>query len=169
MTRRLTTRATRRGVLGGLALGLTAAGCEVDATRDEPDSRTTGSEAAEPEPDDPDAQLVRRVVEDLTGALALVAGAPRARRPLASELAPWRDLHAAHLEALDAADRVRAVRVGGPASALRARVRRQETALQRRLAAAAVAAESGSLASLLGTMSAAVAQQLTADSTGNRP
>jgi len=150
-------------------LGLTAAGCEIDATRDEPDSHTTGSEAAEPAPADPDAQLVRRVVDDVTGALALVAGAGRARRPLASQLAPWRDLHEAHLEALDAADRIRPVRVGGPVSSLRARVRRQEMTLQRRLADAAVAAESGSLASLLGTMSAAVAQQLTADSTGARP
>ena len=169
MTRRPATRATRRGVLGGLALGLTAAGCEVGAPREEPDPPATGSEAAEAPPADPDAQLVRRVVDDMAGALALVAGASRARRPLASDLAPWRDLHAAHLEALDATDRVRPVRVGGPVAALRARVRRQETTLQRHLADAAVAAESGPLASLLGTMSAAVAQQLTADSTGARP
>jgi hypothetical protein len=171
VTRRPPARASRRGVLGGL-LVVTAAGCEIEPSADQPDSRTTGSSSA-PEPTeeadgDPDAELVRRVVDDLTGALALVGGVARARRGLAAEVAPWRILHAAHLEALEEPGRARPARVGGTAPALRLRVRREESALQRRLADAAVAARSGPLASLLATMSAAVAQQLAHDA-GGRP
>ena len=72
--------------------------------------------------------------------------------------------HAAHVEALDGepfAGRSPAVSVGGPAEALR-RVRAAEQQAQRRLADWSVAAESGALARLLASMSAAVAQHLVA-------
>ncbi len=148
-------------------VGLTATGCELDPPREEPDGSASGPDTAEASAaEDPDAQLVRRVVDDLTRALALVSGVARAHRPLAAEVAPWRRQHAAHLDALEAPARARPVRVRGAVPELRTRVRRQETALQRRLAAAAVSARSGALASLLATMSAAVAQQLAADATG---
>jgi hypothetical protein len=148
-------------------VGLTASGCELDPPRDEPDGSASGPGTAEATAaEDPDAQLVRRVVDDLTGALALVSGATRARRPLADELAPWRRQHGAHLEALEARDRVSPLRVRGSVPELRTQVRRREAALQRRLAGAAVSADSGALASLLASMSAAVAQQLAADATG---
>lgn len=170
MTRQLPARASRRGVLGGLAVAATAAGCDLGTGTSEPSAdpapSTRTSSAPEPAAD-PDEELVRRVVDDLAGALAVVAGAARSGRPLARELAPWRTLHAAHLEALEAPARVRPARgVTGRPPALRTRVRREETGLQRRLAAASVAAESGALAALLATMSAAVAQQLAADSSG---
>ena len=166
MTRHPAARATRRGVLGLLA-GITATGCSIDPPPDEPAGAgaSPGDEETEPA-DDPDAQLVRRVVDDLTAALALVGGVARAARPLATEMSPWRELHAAHLEALEAPDRARPLRVRGSLPALRSRLRREETGLQRSLAEAAVTARSGALAALLATMSAAVAQQLTADATG---
>jgi len=157
-------------MLGGVVVAVTVAGCDLDASPGEQSgTRSPGSDRRDPQPtpaEDPDAQLVRRVVDDLTAALALVGGVGRARRPLAAEVAPWRRLHAAHLEALDAADRTRPLRARGPATVLRNRVRREETALRRRLAAASVEAESGPLAALLATMSAAVAQQLAADAAG---
>jgi hypothetical protein len=58
--------------------------------------------------------------------------------------------------------------VKGSVPAVLERVRREEAALQRRLAAAAVSARSGALASLLATMSAGVAQRLAADAGGGR-
>lgn len=165
MTRPLAVRASRRGLLGGLLVGVAAAGCQAESSLDTPDGTGTSPSAGDgegPAPD-PDLQLVRRVVDDLTGTLALVGGAARARRPLTAEMTPWRDLHVAHLEALEAPTRTRPSRVRGPVPELRARVRRQEALLQRGLADAAVSARSGALASLLATMSAAVAQQLAAD------
>ena len=167
MTRHLAVRASRRGVLGGLLVGLTAAGCELERSPDGPagSGASPGAEVTSPA-GDPDSQLVRRVVDDLTAALALVGGVARARRPLAATVAPWRDLHAAHLEALEASGSARPVRVRGPLPALRDRLRREETSLQRSLAEAAVSARSGALAALMATMSAAVAQQLAADAAG---
>jgi len=169
VTRHLAARATRRGVLG-LLVGITATGCSLDPPRDEPAgaSASPGAGATAPA-DDPDSELVRRVVDDLTAALALVGGVARAARPLAAEVAPWRELHAAHLEALEAPDRARPLRVRGPLPSLRSRLRREETALQRTLAEAAVTARSGALAALLATMSAAVAQRLTVDAAGGPP
>ncbi|WP_432479026.1 hypothetical protein [Nocardioides sp. GXQ0305] len=168
MTRRLVTHASRRGLLGGALVGLTAAaGCEVDPAADEPTDPTPGPDAAESaSAEDPDAELVRRVVDDLGGALALVTGVARARRPLAAEVAPWRVQHAAHLEALEAPARAQPLRVRGTVPELQAQVRRREAALQRSLAGAAVSARSGPLAALLGSMAAAVAQQLAADAEG---
>jgi len=171
VTRLHTHRASRRSVLGSVLLVATTAGCSVEPSREDPPAGGTTPTAADQQPapaDDPDARLVRGVVDDLTAALALVGGVARAGRPLAREVAPWRELHAAHLEALDAPGRARPLRVRGGTSALRTRVRRRESTLQTRLADAAVSARSGPLAALLATMSAAVAQQLAADSTGAR-
>lgn len=165
MTPQLAARASRRGLLGGLLVGVTASGCQLEPSRDAPAGTGTSptGEATDQPDDDPDVRLVRHVVAELTGALALVGGATRARRPLAGELAPWHELHAAHLEALEAPTRARPARVRGSGPELRARVRRRESLLQRRLADAAVSARSGPLAALLATMSAAVAQRLAAE------
>ena len=158
-------RATRRGAVGGLLAGLAATGCDAGARRGGlPERPPTG-----PEPSaDPDATLVDAVIADITEVAGVVAAARRTGRALGAELSPWRGLHAAHLAALEADADVRAGRVRGSAAELRSLVRRRETALQRRLADGAVAARSGSLASLLATMSAAIAQQLAAPSRDGR-
>lgn len=160
-------RASRRATLGGLVVGLGASGCEVAAPPADPSGEPT---RPTPEPDaDPDTALVESVVEELTAALALVTGAARARRALGGELAPWEDLHTAHLTALEAdVSGVRPLIVTGSVSVVRRRVRGSESRLQRRLGDRAAAARSGSLASLLATMSAAVAQQLAAPSDRGR-
>lgn len=149
-------RATRRATLGGL-VATVVAGCDVSPAPDEPAPAGSAPPSAR---SDPDATLVESVVEDVAGVLALVTGASRSRRSLRPRLSPWRRLHTAHLIALEASPRSDASRPRGDAAALLARVRREETALQRRLAEAAVAARSGALASLLASMSAAVGQQL---------
>ena len=170
MTPHLAARATRRGVVGGLVLGVTATACELDPPRDDPANTgpgpTDGSSAGT---DDPDARLVRRVAAELGAALAVADGVGRARPPLTREVAPWRQMHRAHLEALERGGRVRPEPLRGSATDLRARLRRQEARLQRQLADAALAARSGALASLLATMSAAVAQQLAAGDAGSAP
>ena len=91
---------------------------------------------------DPDRALVEEVIEGITATAALSARVP--------ELTA---VHAAHLAALEAA----------PAIAGRtplARLRRAEAGLQRLLVDASVRAESGALARLFASMSAAIAQQL---------
>ncbi len=168
MTPDLDALASRRALVGALVLGVTAAGCDLDPPAD-PEADPSPSRGSDrPEPADPDEQLVRRVSDDLAATLALVAGVARAGRPAARQVTTWRRLHAAHLQALEADRRVRPTRVRGPVPALLARVRREEAALQRRLAEAAVSAQSGALASLLATMSAGVAQRLAADAGGGR-
>lgn len=166
VTPHLATRASRRGVLGGILLGVTATACELDPPRDDPaDAAPTATEGTPGPVVDHDTRLVRQAVAAHGAALAVVSGIASARPPLARTVAPWRDLHLAHLEALEALEarvRVPPQRQRGSATALRTRLRRQEEGLQRELADASVAAESGALASLLATMSAAVAQQLAA-------
>ena len=157
--------ATRRGAVGGLLAGIAATGCNAEARRERPPERAP---AADEPAADPDVALVEAVVADVTELAGVVAGAVRARRALGAELAPWRRLHAAHLAALESDADVRAERVRGSAAQLRSLVRRREAALQRRPADGAVVARSGSLASLLATMSAAVAQQLAAPSRDDR-
>lgn len=151
--------ATRRTTLTGLLLGVGALGaCDADLSGG-------GSGGSGPTPaGDPDRDLVDAVLADLGQVTDLVtataAAHPRLREPLAS----LRALHLAHAEAL-----------GGPAStpgagaqsdrpaassAAMAAVHAQEVRLQRRLVEAAVHAESGALARLLASMSAAVTQQL---------
>lgn len=158
-------RTTRRGVVGGLLAGIGAAGCDADARREGSPGRAPTSEQPAA---DPDSALVDAVVAEVADVAGVVAGAVEARRALSDELATWRRLHVAHLAALEAEADARAGRVRGSTTELRSLVRRREAALQRRLADGAVAARSGPLASLLATMSAAVAQQLAADSREGR-
>lgn len=169
-------RTTRRRVLatalatGSVALG--TASCDVVAggARDEPTapgssgsaSATSGrTPSVEPEAD-PDEQLVADVAGEVARALAVVVGAGRGRPALARRLREVSRLHRAHLAELptDVSAR-RRVRVAGDDAAAARRVRATEADLQRSLAASALAAESGGLAALLGSMSAAVAQRLT--------
>jgi hypothetical protein len=92
--------------------------------------------------DDQDGSLVDEVVARITATAALTAGVP--------DLIA---MHTAHLDALEAAPPT-------PATVPLPRLRRSERQLQRFLVDAAARAESGPLARLLASMSAAVAQRL---------
>lgn len=102
---------------------------------------------------DPDAALVDEVVTRISAAAAVAAQVPQLGA-----------LHAAHLAALDAEPS--ATPTGSPTASTSAapatpiQVRRTERALQAYLVDASVRAESGPLARLFASMSAAVSQQL---------
>lgn len=157
-------RTTRRSALAGTLAVLTMTGCDAVTPAPLADSGP-GNNRSEPTTDtpaDPDEALVDEVRADLAGASALVTSALGARPRLRSELAPFGALHARHLRALDG-DRPRGrTPVPGDAAAVRTGVRAREVRLQASLASAALAAQSGPLAALFASMSAAVAQQLAA-------
>ncbi len=95
--------------------------------------------------------------------VASVGSVTTAHPRLGPDLAPWLDLHAAHLEVLD--DGTPEPLVEAPLPAPRAAVARQgllsaEGALAGTLADAARQAASGDLARALASMSAAVTQRL---------
>jgi hypothetical protein len=94
--------------------------------------------------DDPDGSLVDEVVARITATAALAARVP--------DLVA---MHTAHLDALEAAPPV-------PGTAPLPQLRRSEQQLQRFLVDASTSAESGGLARLLASMSAAVSQHLVA-------
>lgn len=155
-------RTSRRGALIGTLAVLTTSGC--DALTPAPPADTgPGNETSEPTTEsspDPDEALVAEVRDDLTDVSVLVASALKARPGLRTELAPFGTLHARHLRALDSHRPQDRRPVTGGAGAVRTAVRAREARLEASLAAAALAAESGPLAALLASMSAAVAQQL---------
>lgn len=132
--------------------GLATGAC----TSDSPDDPTDGQSTTVP-PVDADQELVDDVVERLNTALATVVMAGEASRQLAGELAGLNRLHAAHLDALGGDKSWFAYESTGPG---RREVLTAEARLQRFLATAAVNAESGTLAKLLASMSAGVAQHL---------
>lgn len=111
---------------------------------------------------DPDQALVERVLSDLEAASrlagAVAAAFPRLARPMRS----LRRVHDAHIAALGGERPTGHGAAHGDAAAALGRVRRREQRLQRRLVDASVSAESGRLARLLASMSAATSQQLVA-------
>jgi hypothetical protein len=151
--------ATRRAALAvtaGLG-GLAVAGC----TTDDGDPPTSTSTTSAPSVD-ADSTLVSDVAGRIAAADALVRQVLRDSPLLRSDLGPLRRMHEAHLEALGGYDgSARSPRPprGRPTDALQ-QVATSEQRLQRTLATAAVRAESGTLAKLLASMSAAVAQRL---------
>lgn len=162
---------TRRGALGGVLAGVALSGCDLVSPGPDPDAPSTGApdDTGGQAPEDPDLALVDSVRAALAEASALVAAAVAARPTLGPELAGLRRLHRRHLAALpgDAAEQPRPS-VAGDAARVRSRVRSREEQLQARLADAAVASESGPLAALFASMSAAVAQQLAVPSPAGR-
>lgn len=139
--------------IGGV---LAVAGCDLGGADPAPGAPSTTP------PADPDAALVDDVLAELSSAADL-ADAVGSRFPRLTEtMTALRRLHEAHIAALDGtpATDTGAVRVPATAPAALVTVRRREQRLQRRLVEAAVAAESGPLARLLASMSAAVSQQL---------
>lgn len=147
------TPVARRTALGATLVGLvTVGGCDLDDLdpRTEPDPAAPTTSAP---PEDADADLVEAVVTDLSVALGAASALRGADRATGRAFAR---LHRRHLTELDADDA--ATSTGGPDRL--AAVLRTERRLQRRLTEAAVAAESGELAAVLASMSAAVAQLL---------
>ena len=130
----------RRTALTLGAVAIAASGCD-DGDRSDP----AGASSSTPTPD-ADAALVDAVLADLARAEALALGAG---------FADLAGLHRAHIEALDGPE------PSSPAGrASRESVRRAEQRLQKQLVHASVVAESGALAQLLASMSAAVSQRL---------
>jgi hypothetical protein len=137
--RRLLSRRTTLalGVVGAAGV-VVVAGC--DDHPDEPTSTPTPTA-------DPDTDLVATVLEELEGAYQLT---------VAGGFPALTAMHAAHIEALDGTAPTPSAARATPGA-----VRRNEKRVQALLVESAVAAESGTLARLLASMSAAVSQQLT--------
>ena len=151
-------RASRRTTLGGALAGVALlAGCDLGS--DEPGSAPASAKGHE----DPDAALVSNVVDDLVATLTLVESVRHRHGSLRRQLGELAKVHQAHLEALGSSgrsDRRGPRAAAASADAALALVRRREQRHQRFMADRAVDAQSGRLARLLASMSAAVAQQL---------
>lgn len=165
MSRRPGPAATRRTALAG-ALGgvLVVAGCDADdpASTPSPTAETTTQT-----PDDPDEALVDEVVAELDALIAFNEAAAAARPAIGPWPTAFATLHRAHREVLsDEGFSATAPQIRGNARAVGRQVTSREQAAQRQLADWSVAAESGPLARLLASMSAAVAQQLSAPARG---
>lgn len=146
---------SRRTALGGAVAGLLlATGCDHDD-----DASGAAPIRTEP-PVDADAELVEQARTQVTSADTVLEELVRQHPKLRRELRPLRKLHEAHAEVLGGfVDR--AVIAGRfDLREARAYARRTETGLQRHLTNAAVGAESGALAKLLGSMAAGIAQHL---------
>lgn len=156
----------RRGVLAG-ALGLAAlTACDVDDLRppeDEPAPTPLASPTTTPEPD-ADQSLADDLAHGIAAALVLVDGLRRSFPRLRKRLQPLARMHREHLEVLEPPDDRSVPSPAPAASPAEALVvlRATEDALQGRLAAGAVDARSGTLARLLASMSASVAQHVAA-------
>jgi hypothetical protein len=133
----------------GLA-GLAAGGCTSDA----PGSPAEPAATSAP-PVDADQELVTDVAVRLAAMAVFVDALSRDYPALRADLRPFRRLHAAHLAAVGGFED--SIPAPAPNEGRPVEVTRE---LRRELAAAAVRAESGALAKLLASMSAAVAQHL---------
>jgi len=165
VSRRPGLKATRRtalaGALGGLLVG---AGCDADESAS---SATPTPTSTTPAPEDPDQALVDEVVAELDALIAFNEAAAAARPAIGPWPAAFASLHRAHRAVLsDEGFSATAPQIRGNARAVGRQVTSREQDAQRRLADWAVAAESGPLARLLASMSAAVAQQLAAPPRG---
>jgi hypothetical protein len=159
VSRRPVPRTTRRTALGGTLAGVAVlAGCDLgDLGSDDPDSAPTPSSG----PDDPDASLVEDVADEVAATLLLVETLRRRHGSLRRPLGGLAHVHDAHLEVLGASRRSeRKPPPTSNAGEAQVMLRARELRHQRLLADRAVAAQSGRLARLLASMSAAVAQQL---------
>ena len=133
---------TRRTALALSAAGLAGlAACGVE--------RGSGLKPSAQVAADPDAALVDEAIAQISATAAVVAQEPRLSA-----------LHAAHLAALEADPATAPTDAPTSVPATPAQVRRAERALRAFLVEASVQAESGTLARLFASMSAAVAQQL---------
>jgi hypothetical protein len=152
---------TRRTALTSGAVGLLlVAGCDLDDADSAPRS---GSSTDTPTPAaDPDAALVDSALDEMRSLWALVDDLGDAYPRLARSMHQLRRMHTAHIEALDGElpSHPGGATVSTVPSQPISTVRRAETRLQRNLVDSAMAAQSGTLARLLASMSAAISQQL---------
>jgi hypothetical protein len=169
---------SRRTALGAVLLGTGAAAAGCDGTdqsapvEETPADRTQADETptevpTEPAEEDPDVSLLREQLAGIVETAALVTATSRRHRPLRRQLRALQEMHAAHRDVLGeaAADgtaepsgaRGRVPRRKGQALAA---VRGREEQLAAALERGAVAAESGSFARALASMSASVTQHL---------
>lgn len=161
-------RRTALGVM--LAAGAAgAAGCSLDSldpTSDDPTMTpssgvsTSGTTPGDGSDGDDDAALVAEVLSAIALAHRTARANARAHPQLTGLLRPFETLHAAHgaeLGTLPATTGRVSARDEDDA-AVRARIRRTEQLLQRRLVAAAGVADSGPLALTFASMAGAVAQ-----------
>jgi hypothetical protein len=156
--------ATRRVVLGAALLG--TAGCSRDpAGSSVPTDRAGAASTSSPEPSVPPEEAIdEALVTEVLGALAVAHRTAttnaRLHPGLAARLRPLQRLHQAHARELGDLPRStgRVADPGESDAAALDRVVRAETALQRVLVAAAVAAESGPLAQTMAAMAAGTAQ-----------
>lgn len=147
---------SRRTALGGALAGIVAlTGCDLDRGSEAPTSQQTTAPPA-----DADADLVEDVLQRIVDTTGVIAGARQADQSLRRRLRPLDELHAAHIRALDPPEGLRTTLTSGRPDL--EKVRRTEIALQDHLTRAAVRAESGSLAKLLASMAAGIAQHLEA-------
>ena len=165
MSPRLRLPATRRTALvGAVGSALVLAGCEGSAPPAAAPSPTSSPTTATSEavPDDPDEALVATVVAELDELIAFTSGAAAARPRISAWPAAFETLHRTHRAVLtdDEEEDTGPARVRGSAQEVVGRVTRREEQAQRRFAEWAITAQSGQLARLLASMSAAVAQQL---------
>jgi hypothetical protein len=151
--------ATRRTALAGaVGSALALAACDGGEPAASPSPTAASTSLA---PADPDQALVAQVVAELDELIAFTVAAAAARRAVAAWPAAFETLHRAHRSVLTEEEaQTPATRVRGSAGEVLDRVTRREERARRQLAEWAVAAQSGRLARLLASMSAAVAQQL---------
>ena len=155
--------ATRRTAITGAVGGaLVLAACDAGDPGATPSPTPFPSTAAtSAAPDDPDQALVDQVVAELDELIAFTAAAA-ARRRTGPWPAAFETLHRAHRDVLtdDALDEATPPEIRGSAKEVAQQVGRRERRAQQQLAEWALAAQSGPLARLLASMSAALAQQL---------
>jgi hypothetical protein len=138
-----------------------AAALPLAACRWGPEEQVDGASEQE---QDADAALVSDAKTALVDQLASLTAITRRHRGLAGLVQPLQEAHAAHLAALGGNDLLDVVSIATDRSsaAAVARVRREETALQQKLADLAGRVTSGPLARALASMSASLAQHLAA-------
>jgi hypothetical protein len=151
---------TRRAVVAGLttAAGLTLAGCS-----DTPDPSARGAGDARPVAVDPDQALAQRARRDEIALLELVRSTGAKHRPLRPRLQAAARTHLDHVGRLTPGTSLSLVtrrrRVDPNAARALADVVAAERRLARTHAASALDAQSGALARVIASMSAAAAQR----------
>ena len=161
---------TRRAVVAGLttAAGLTLAGCSGD-----PEPSGPGAGEAAPVAVDPDQALAQRVRRDEIALLELVRSTATKHRQLRARLRAAARSHLDHVGRLTPATSLSLVtrkrRVAPNAARALADVVAAERQLARTHAASALDAQSGALARVIASMSAAAAQQASVLSASGSP